>query len=149
MPQTSTVKEFVTALQTRESKTTKALTKYFTKSGRHKSRLPDLDWKGALNVLPNWARIEFKNSGLQNRHLAHINQWPKKHKEELRGVLVFAIKNNRNVHFFWELHGGAHEETEIIVPKTGTIGVVFRSPQKNVRVSTAPATFGHIMTDVS
>ena len=149
MPQTSTVKEFVTALQTRESKTTKALTKYFTRPGRHKNRLPDLDRKGALDVLPTWARTEFKKSGLGTRHLAHINRWPKAQKEELRKVLVLAIKNNRSVHFFWELYGGRREETEFIVPKTGTIVVIARSPQRNVRVSTAPATFGHIMTDVS
>ena len=149
MPPRSTVKEFVTALQTRESKTTKALTKYFTRSGRHSGRLPELRRRGALNVLPTWARKDLKKLGLENRHLAHINQWPRAHKEELRRALVLAIENNRNVHFFWELHGGRREETEIIAPKTGTIGVISRSPQRNVRVSTAPPTFGHIMTDVS
>ncbi|MCH8994639.1 MAG: hypothetical protein IH959_06675 [Chloroflexi bacterium] len=148
MPQTSTVKEFVTALQTRESKTTKALTMYFTKSGRHSGRLPELRRRGALNALPRWARNDLKKLGLENRHLIHINQWPGTQKEKLREALVLAIESNRSIHFFWELHGGRREETEINVPKTGTISVVFRSPQGNVRVSTAPATFGHIMTDV-
>ncbi len=149
MPQTSTVKEFVTALRTRESKTTKALTKYFTGPGRHRDRLPAFSRRGALNILPSWARRDLRALGLENKELSHINQWPNGQKEEVRKALVTAIENNRNVRFFWELHGGRTEETEVTDSGKGAITIVFRSPQRNTRVSTASSTFSQIMVDVA
>lgn len=148
MPEDSTIKEFVTALQTRESKTTRALTKFFTRSGRHSNRFPGLRQQGRLNVLSPIARRELRAMGLQNRHITHINQWPKAQKEQVRNALLTAVNSNRNIRFFWELYGGSKEETEITDTGSGPIRIVFRSPQTNVRVSSAAATFGEVKVDV-
>ena len=152
MPDKTTVKEFVTALQTRKTHITRALDDLFKNpaalrgSALHKnlgSRVGALD-----GPLPGWARRELLTRKVSRAEINHVNRWPNGHKRRVRRALVDAIRTGRRVQFFWELHRGQTEGTEITTAGKGVITIVFRSPQRNTRVSTAAATFGGIIVGV-
>ena len=149
MPDMTNIRKFITSLQTRETDTTKALTKLMTKPGRHKThpKISELRTTGTLDKLPDWVRTELGNLGLTGGELDHIDQWPNDQKERARQFLVQAIDGDRNVRFYWELHGGAAEATDIQDSGAGDIVITFRSPQQKVRVSSL-VTVGEISTDV-
>lgn len=155
MPIKSTPKEFTDALSERRSRTTKALDKFIRLSSlRNHSRIADLRKPGYLNkAIPKWIKDELGALGMtQATEVKHINQWPKAQKEEVRKALVHAIDNGLKIDFFWALWDEKKEGTVIEpkrLPKKGKITITFYSPQRNVRVSTAKETFGHIFVDVA
>lgn len=153
MPPTSTIKQFVDALQTRQTKCTKAFDQLFRSPARVKNH-PSFDKfarAGALRApLPAWARNELIAAGLGPREIAAINKWPNAQKEQVRRTLVAAVNRGRRVRFYWELHNGRGEETDAParIPRTGSVAITFRSPQRKVRVSSSAATFGHVSVAV-
>ena len=157
MPEGSTPKVFEAALKERRSKTTKALDAFFANPGQLKTHpIYASDKLKKTNVLSlplkAWAKNEFVANGVTaTKAFKHINQWPAAQKERVRKALVHAIENNVKLRFFWELYGGAKEATTITpdpLPTSGTITIIFLSPQSRVRVSTAAETFGEIFVDV-
>ena len=155
MPIKSSPKEFTDALSERRSRTTKALDKFIRlRSLRDHPHIADLRTPGYLNKpLPKWIKDELGALGVkQAMEFKHIDQWPRAQKEEVRKALVHAIDNGLRIDFFWALWDEKKEGTIIEpkrLPRRGKITVTFYSPQRNVRVSTAKATFGHIFVDVA
>jgi len=145
----TSIRKFITSLQTRQTDTTEALTRWFVNPGRHQTHAVtgQLRTANGLNALPSLARTELGNLGLTAGELDHIDQWPNDQKESIRQALVRAIDGNRNVLFYWELHGGAGEATDIQDSGAGDIVITFRSPQRKVRISST-LNLGDIATDV-
>ena len=134
MPSGSTPREFARAIQTRRTKTTRALDRIFTNPGRHSTHanFAQLRIAHVLNTLPAWARARLPN--LSPLELVHIDSWPNDQKNRVRASLVTAIQSNRKVRFFWELHSGLTEVTVIDDPDPqGGITIIFRSPRSKVR----------------
>ncbi len=155
MPVSSTPKEFTDALAERRSRTTKALDKFIRlRSLKNHPHIADLKTPGYLSgPLPKWIKDELGALGmLKPIEVTHINQWPKAQKEEVRKALVHAIDRGLRIDFFWALWDEKKEGT-IIEPKRlpakGKITITFYRPQRNVRTSTATATFGHFFVDVA
>ncbi len=147
MPPGTTIKKFVDALKTRKTVINSALDQLFTESRRHEAYLAELSNPDALNSpVPDWAKAELRKVGLGDVEFAHMNRWPDTHKEAMRKAIVTAIQTNRHVRFFWELHAGPDNVTDVQDQGTGDITVTFRSPLSKVKVSMA--TFGEITVDV-
>lgn len=151
MPETSTIRKFIAAVQTGRTNTTKALEMLFTNPGRHRTHtnFGDLSVAGALNKpLAAWAKAVLRALGLSDPELAHIEDWPDTEKEEVRKALVVAIQADRNVRFLWELHDVAGSDNRVTnVDGPGDITVTFRSPRANVRL-TSTVNLGEIIVDV-
>ncbi len=142
MPDMSTIKTFVKALKTGMTKTTKALDKC-----DYASHLDELRKPHALDKpLPGWARGALQPP-LSDAELDHIDDWPDGQKDLVREAIVTAAENKRKLQFFWELHSGTDEETDIQgLAGAGTTTIRFRSPRSKLRVSMA--TFGDISVNV-
>lgn len=149
MPTGSTPRELARAIETRSTKTTRALKKLFTNPARLRGTADFNRFRqnNALNAvldannkrqLPNWARnrLSADSPTLSALELQHIGEWPDGQKNDVRRALVDAIQNSRTVKFFWELHdvAGQDELTLIDDPdSTGGITITFRSPRRNVQ----------------
>jgi hypothetical protein len=155
MPVGSSVQELINALRDRKTNITRALDDLFgNQAALDKLKgtpgtpghpdlgalaTPDVFGKNPGDPLPPWARDELKKQGwsglvahaLTDDEIAHIENWPPEHKEELRVALDTAIQNGPPLKFYWELHGGNSEEMDDSVPGQ----LIFRTPQKNVRLS--------------
>lgn len=141
MPEESTIKKFVKAIQTGRTHTTKALD-----SVDFNPHLGALGTPNVVDTLPDWARAGLQPP-LSDAELDHIDSWPKDQKELVRQAVVTATQAKRKVQFFWELHSGTNEATDIQgLGGTGTVTIIFRSPRSKVKVSMA--TFGDISVDV-
>ena len=148
MPTGTNPREFAKAIKDRRTKTTRALKKLFTNAKRYQGTADfnRLNRNDALNAvvdadgnrqLPNFAKTWLSNDSptLSALELRHIGEWPDDQKNTVRKALVDAIKNDRTVTFFWELHDitGVEELTLIDDPDlSGGITITFRSPRKNV-----------------
>ncbi len=149
MPVASSLKELKDALKTRETNITRALEDLFkdpsTLAGHtHRGDLGTayiLSSKQPGDMLPDWATDELQRNvpnpivqkALSNKEIAHLNNWPKEQREDLRKVLDPRAPGDPPLNFRWELHGKDEEETDFSVPGE----VIFRSPQKNLEFSGA------------
>jgi hypothetical protein len=145
MPPRTSVRTFITALQTGRTTATTGLDRLFTNPGYLSDRewYGQLDTAGALNgTLTAAMREDLRTVGeLDEDHVDHIASWPDAAKDALRPVFKRAIDENRNIRFFWELHGG---ETSINAIDNldggGDIIVTFRSPRRGVALAASAAT---------
>ena len=151
MPEMSTIKKFVAAIQTGRTNTTRALEQLFANPGRHGSNpnFPQLNTPNALNrPLAAWVQSELRAVGLTEPEIAHVDGWPDAEKEQVRQALVAAIQANRSVRFLWALHDGTSSENRIDnLNGTGDVVITFRSPRLNVRL-TSTVNLGEIIVDV-
>jgi hypothetical protein len=135
MPPGTTLRTFIEAIKTGQTKTTKALDSFFENPGglEHHTGRDDFRNAGAFNVLPVWAKNALK-SNLSTAELDHIDSWPNDQKDNVRAKLDQAIHYSRNaVHFFWQPYHGSSEEVEIIDPDVdGDITIIFKSPRNKV-----------------
>ena len=70
---------------------------------------------------------------LTDKEIEHIDDWPNDQKEDVRKILVKAVDDELEVDFFWELHRGQKEYTEIDYPDgSGGVTITFFSPWNNV-----------------
>jgi hypothetical protein len=136
MPIGTTVRTFIEALQSGQTKTTKALDAFFDNPGRHQNHPNRNDFKirGAFDRLPTWATNALQPN-LSPLELAHINSWPNDQKDSVREKLDGAIADKRRaVHFFWELGRANAESTNIEDPdEDGDITITFCSPRQKLR----------------
>ena len=145
MPDMSSIKQFVVAVQTGQTNTTRALTSMFVRPGHYTS---DPHWQEfqqpyALNTLPSWAKDILKKNGLSDGEVNHINEWPNEEKEQVRQALVQAIQQNRSAVFSWQLYDGSVSANDVEgVGGANDIRIAFKSPRANVRSSAL--TFGDI-----
>jgi len=149
MPVASSLKELKGALKTRETNITRALGDLFGDPGTlagHPHR-PDLGTPYILSskqpgdMLPDWATDELQGrvssspvkKPLSDGEIAHLNNWPKELREDLRKVLHPRVPGGPHLKFHWELHGKDVEAIDFSVPGQ----VIFRSPQQNLSFSGA------------
>ena len=154
MPDASDIKKFAKALKTGKTDITNALDQLFgSNPGRHKTD-PKADvqtvvaWlrnAHALDSLIPEARSILGGLGVTEPELDHIDAWDHDQKDDVRARLVDAIDNGHAYHFFWELHRGTGEVTE--VPPLGGGDIHFRSPRSNMQVPTG-WTFGQMNVKV-
>lgn len=144
MPQVSSVKAFLKARQTGDTKTTKRLTQVFKKAN-HIDILVDVDlcvWVTTPWVMDKQLTGQVRaflgaSNALSGPELDHIDDWPKGQKEDVRGKLVDALINDQNIIFKWTVHNGDGELTDIDDPgPPGDITIKFRSPWKFVKLHT-------------
>jgi hypothetical protein len=135
MPPGTTLRTFIEAIQTGQTKTTRALDDFFRNPGGLDGHPGRKDFKnaGAFNALPGWATTALQPH-LSALELAHIDSWPNDQKDNVRAKLDQAIHYSRNaVHFFWQPHPGNSEEVEIIDPdQDGDITIIFKSPRNKI-----------------
>lgn len=145
MPETSTIKQFVVAVQTGQTNTTRALTAMLVRPGHYTN---DANWQAfqqpyCLNTLPGWLRKMLKDNNLSDKEIDHMDEWPGEEKELMRQALVQAIQANRNVVFSWQLYDGAVSANHVEgAGESGDLRIAFRSPRANVRSSAL--TYGDI-----
>ena len=149
MPEKSTIKKFVAALQTGRTNTTRALEELWAARGTlDAAKLAVLPTIG-LTPLEPWLRQELAARGLSEPELVHLDRWPDPEKRAVRAKLVSVVGDSRPVHFSWELHRGDNEDHEIQDPDaTGDITIIFRSPRRKVAIGGLLLTFGDITVDV-
>ncbi len=139
MPPFSTVRTFVTALQSGQTNITRALDRLLTNPGRHRTNPNFASFRNrqAANApLPPWLRGLLRGEGVSDPEVEHIDAWPDDQKEPVRDKTVEAILGDRRMRFFWELYDGPAPDTLIEDPDpTGGITVRFRSPRSRVRLS--------------
>jgi hypothetical protein len=147
MPVASSLSELREALRTRETNITRALDDLFgSRANRealqqrteYESFRDDANILSSLqpgNKLPVWARSVLTGNlvrrALNSKELDHLDHWPPQQRENLRQKLVYALEHDEPLKFYWELHGGDDEDTDSSRPGE----VVFRSPQRNLRVT--------------
>jgi hypothetical protein len=129
------MRTFLRAIRTGKTDTTEALDVIFAKPGvlAEHPNLEDFQQPGALDILPDWARAELRRVGLRTADINHIDDWPSDQKEQARQALVQAIDQDQPVGFFWTVHDGEEEETEVTGGQDVTIAVIFRTPERRVR----------------
>lgn len=159
MPGGSTIRQFVQDLHDRKSNIARALDVLVgNKPGRHKDD-PDPDvqtvvaWLRGDHALDQplipEARTILGNLHVSPAELDHIDGWPDGQKNDVRERLVHAIDNDHPFDFYWELHGGAQEQTVVppLPPPDPRGDIVFRSPREKVSVGSV-VTFGAVNVDV-
>jgi len=156
MPEYSTIRAFITAVQTRRTKATKVLDALLGNPSAYQgsSLLQNLRTWDA-NGLPGWAREELRKPGLSDsglrvseEELDHIARWPTGEKAKVRDAIVQAVDNNKSIAFFWELY---NHETDSITDVSGAgdaggITVRFLSPRGKIRKS--DLAYGSINVDI-
>ena len=149
MPPYTTIKTFMDALMTGRTNTTKALDALLQRNLQADqedwARLQQphsLDKPGSAKIPegiePGWWKDYLREKvlpTLSKGELDHIDAWPEEQKEQVRATIVAAKSDSRTVHFFWELHGGKKEDTQIDVPAHGDITITFRNPRDRLEVS--------------
>ncbi len=143
MPDDTDIQKIKEALRTGKTDITRALDRLFTNPdpavqhpllGHPKFGAMDAGGPGILDNLANIGGVDkiLLDRGVSPGEIAHINDWPNGQKESVRLELVKAVKGNIPIHFYWELHRGGQEDTEIQDPdQAGEITVTFRSPWAN------------------
>jgi hypothetical protein len=118
----SSLRTFIAALRTGETRTTKALDHVVAhRRGTKAAKLIDLLHKpGALKApLQDPFRQAVKGAPLPEKHVQQcIDGWPDAQKEKIRRALVIGIRDHRRIRFVWGLTPAAGFQTEI--RKTGT-----------------------------
>ena len=150
MPVASSIQELIDALRTRKTNIARALDDLFgsqealevleTNDHRDDLSTPNVLGSNPGDSLPSWAIDELKGApqssglvthALSDAEIAHIQDWPPSHKNNLTAAFEAAIRDGAPLQFYWELHGGNSEAMDTSVPGQ----VIFRSPQKNVGAS--------------
>ena len=139
MPPYSTLRTFITSLQTGRTNITESLERLMSDHGALKQHphFQDLRQGGAADSpMPVWARAALRASGMSKDEVDHIDRWPDPQKDAVRGALVTAVDGARAVHFLWELYDGNDAETEVRDPDaSGGITIIFRSPRSGVQLT--------------
>ena len=124
MPPMSSLRTFIEALRTGETRTTKALDHVVAhRRGAKAAKLIDLLHKpGALKApLQDPFRQAVKGAPLPEKYIQQcIDGWPDAQKEKIRRALVTGIRDHRRIRFVWGLTPAAGFQTEIRKTSTGT-----------------------------
>jgi hypothetical protein len=135
MPPMSSLRTFIAALKTGETRTTKALQRLLgrRRGARAEAFIAALKQKGALNApLEPPIRNAIK---LPDRYIERcIDAWPDAQKEEARRAIVTAINKGQQVRFRWGLKAGPGYDAKIHRgPSSVTITAL--SPRSTLRIS--------------
>jgi hypothetical protein len=145
MPAYSTLKDFVTALNSGRTHITESLDAFFSpatsvKAHAHWADFRDGDWTAAL---PPWLSGVLTGPppagiGLTAPESAHVLAWPGPELEKARDAAVRAVSGSGVVpakapKFFWELSTARTPQTLERVSSAGVPEIVFQSPRAAVR----------------
>jgi hypothetical protein len=159
MPVASSIQELIDALQTKKTRTMRALDCLFGSASaletvdHHPERHQLAANPDVFRTLPDWAVLELRaapgstglvKEPLSDEEIQHINDWPAANKRVLVGVLDTAISDRQPLQFFWELHGAATETIDV----SNAREVYFRSPQANVSVSGWAKFLANLLADI-
>jgi hypothetical protein len=134
----TTLKTFIAALRTGETRTTRALEDVMgrRKGAAAEELLATLHHRGALKApLQTPLRRAVKKTPLPERFIDRcIDAWPDVQKERARRALVKAVNDGHRVRFRWGLKAGAGYKTEI--KRTGNrVTITALSPRSSLRTS--------------
>jgi hypothetical protein len=134
----SSVRTFIAALKTGETRTTKALQRV---AGRRQGAaaqalIAALKHKGALDApLGSPLRDAIQKTPLPERYIARcIDDWPDVQKEQARKAMVTAINKGHQVRFRWGLKSGPGYDTNIH-RGVSSVTITALSPRSSLRVS--------------
>lgn len=134
----TTLRTFIKALRTGETRTTMALEEVMGR--RHGPAaeliLATLHHRGALKApLQTPLRRAVKKTPLPERYIDHcIDAWPDAQKERARRALVKAVNDGHRVRFRWGLKAGSGYKTEIT--RAGNrVTITALSPRSSLRIS--------------
>lgn len=150
MPPMSSLRTFVTALRTGETRTTKALDHVFgqRRGAAAEELFGDASKRGAFNApLREPFRQALRKAPLPERAIAAcIDGWPDTQKEQMRRIVLRAIKNGQRLRFRWGLTDARSFEWRKTTSNAGTVTITLLSPRSSLRVGgdqqifAAPAT---------
>jgi hypothetical protein len=137
MPPMSSLRTFIAALQTGETRTTQALDKAVARRRGAKAAglIQLLHKRGALNApLQSALREAVGSAPLPEQFIQHcIDGWPDAQKEQMRRTLVAAIRDGRRVRFAWGLTPVAGFKTEISDTGAGAVVITALTPRSSLR----------------
>ena len=139
MPPMTSVRTFIAALRTGETRTTQAVEQAVARrrGARAEELVALLHKRGALKApLDASFRDALRDTGLPPRYIDNcIDGWPDGQKEEMRRAMVTAINGGHRVRFAWGLTAAAGFETEITRAKSGTVTIRAMTPRSALRAS--------------
>lgn len=137
MPPMSSVRTFIAALKTGETRTTRALEKVVARRrGADAHALAAaLRRRGALDApLADPMRSAIRAVPLPERFVARcIDAWPDKQKEEARRAIVGAMRHGRRLQFRWGLTDADTYETAIVT-RGSRVTITALSPRSSLRI---------------
>jgi hypothetical protein len=133
----STLRTFITALSTGETRTTKALEEATRQRGAAADELhAALNRRGALNApLEDPIRQVIRKTSLPDRYIDRcIDAWPDAQKERARRAMVKAMRDGNRLRFRWGLTAGPSYETVIKTVGSRTT-ITALSPRSSLHIS--------------
>jgi hypothetical protein len=133
----SSIRTFINALKTGETRTTRALNRVIAerRSAAADERRAALRHPGAMAApLQPPLRDALRSAALPDEMITEcIDRWPDDHKERVRRALVKALAEGHRVRFAWGLTDADHLQTEIRTSGR-TVTVSALSPRSSLRV---------------
>jgi hypothetical protein len=133
----SSLKTFIAALRTGETRTTQALDKVVARRRGAKAVacIQLAHKRGAFNTpLQGVLREAVGSAPLAERFIQQcIDGWPDAQKEQMRKVLVAAITDGRRVRFAWGLTPADGFKTEITDTGSGAVTITALTPRSSLR----------------
>ena len=150
MPPMTSVKTFLVALRTGETRTTLALGKAVARrrGARAAVLIGLLGQRHALKTpLQPELRAAIRGERLPERYIANcIDGWPDVQKEQMRRAVVRAIHGGHRVRFGWGITPAATYRTEIHRAENGTVTILALTPRSSLRASRGRATSAVTLT---
>lgn len=136
MPAYSTLRDFISALQTGNTNITRVL-QYLANSADMKSNpdaIRDINTMNSFNTLPGWFVDACTQNGMSQPEITHIGDWPPAQKEIVRNQIAAVWATNDPIEFSWELHEGNFALSQVRRTSLATLRVVFLSPRQGVHL---------------
>jgi hypothetical protein len=134
----SSLRTFVTALRTGETRTTKAIEHVVggRRSAAKEELLSAMRKRGAMNApLAAPFRRAMRRAPLPERYIAVcIDGWPDSDKARMRRAVIAALDEGRRVRFRWGLTGARGHGVQIDDDGAGPITITALSPRSSLRV---------------
>jgi hypothetical protein len=134
MPAYSTLRTFIDSLRTGETNITHSLESLLNNPEKRRARAGDVQNLDVSQPFPEWLREEFRNAGMSEKEINHIESWPNTGKEIVRSELQAAIGTNGTLRFNWEIFDGDHPETAVRSRDGANARIVFQSPRTGVQL---------------
>jgi hypothetical protein len=139
MPPMTSIKTFVAALRTGETRTTQALEKAVARRRgvRAEALIGLLRQQGACKTpLQDELRTALRAERLPERYIQNcIDGWPDTQKEQMRRAIVTAINGGHRVRFEWGITPAATYRTDIRRADNGTVTILALTPRSSLRAS--------------
>jgi len=137
MPPMTTLRTFIEALSTGQTRTTRALDEAIRQRGAAADELMSaLSETGALNApLQDPIRRLIRKTPLPDRYIDRcIDAWPDAQKERVRRAMLKAMRDGKRVRFRWGLTTASRYETEITTAGNRTT-ITALSPRSTLHIS--------------